>query len=812
LDDAAVADPVGLVVRLVAGVEQHLDAERIREVVTGVVRGRTSRRRLAQALRQHSEVLRTGRPPAALSVGRLLLALREAGAHNIAAPRCAECGRQVRYLFSRRGGSWGCSGCFDRHERCAGCGDQRRVVSRDRHGWPRCAHCPDTDGDTLEQLAELVTGLDPALDRERVQAAVRRATVRPASQHRLAWAVLQHPDLLTGNGHLAPAPAVLRFIDELVTAGAMVVARPACPRCHRVMALSKLLEGQRVCRACSARSKAEPCTRCGALREPAARDVDGQPLCPNCLVSDPANLEDCVGCGRRRAVAVRTPAGPRCTSCRPYKTLTCAICGRTAVCEVARATSQPWCLGCQQWWARCSGCGTVNPVRGGTRAAPLCARCVNPDPAFWERCPTCQATWQLSPRPCQRCILDQRVRELLRDQTGRIRAELAPLQQALTGAERPHTALAWLSRPAVRTLLAESSRDHHPITHETLDALPAGKTLDHLRSVLVATGALPDRDERLVKLERWIARTIDIQADPADRRVLHGYAVWHHLRRLRHRLGGMHATHLQALNVRCHVTAAANLLAWLRSQGRTLATCTQADLDRWATGSHASYRDETGHFVRWAVQHRHASELTFGTHRWEGPSGPLDTEKRWADARRLLHDTTLEPCDQVAGLLLVLYAQRTATISQLTTDHVHLDSDHVEIMLGTAPVVLPAPLADLVRELVATRRGHAAIGAPDAVPWLFPGGRPGQPISDDRLGQRLQRIGLNPRQDRSTALFTLATELPAAVLARMLGIHITVAVQWQQAAAGDWAAYAADVGRRSPRSDRDQVPVKGTGP
>lgn len=29
--------------------------------------------------------------------------------------------------------------------------------------------------------------------------------------------------------------------------------------------------------------------------------------------------------------------------------------------------------------------------------------------------------------------------------------------------------------------------------------------------------------------------------------------------------------------------------------------------------------------------------------------------------------------------------------------------------------------------------------------------------------------------------------------ARTLGIHITVAVKWQRAAAGDWAAYAADV-------------------
>ena len=54
--------------------------------------------------------------------------------------------------------------------------------------------------------------------------------------------------------------------------------------------------------------------------------------------------------------------------------------------------------------------------------------------------------------------------------------------------------------------------------------------------------------------------------------------------------------------------------------------------------------------------------------------------------------------------------------------------------------------------------------------------RPGHPLGSDRLGLRLQRIGLKPRQDRSTALFALATELSAAVLARMLGINIKVAV------------------------------------
>lgn len=48
----------------------------------------------------------------------------------------------------------------------------------------------------------------------------------------------------------------------------------------------------------------------------------------------------------------------------------------------------------------------------------------------------------------------------------------------------------------------------------------------------------------------------------------------------------------------------------------------------------------------------------------------------------------------------------------------------------------------------------------------------------------------------ASALFTLATELPAEILARMLGIHISVAVQWQRASAGDWMTYAADVSRR----------------
>jgi hypothetical protein len=57
---------------------------------------------------------------------------------------------------------------------------------------------------------------------------------------------------------------------------------------------------------------------------------------------------------------------------------------------------------------------------------------------------------------------------------------------------------------------------------------------------------------------------------------------------------------------------------------------------------------------------------------------------------------------------------------------------------------------------------------------------------------------------RSTALFQLTTQLPAALLVRMLGIHIDVAVAWKRASAGDRMTYAAEVSRRSVRQDQPE--------
>ena len=129
------------------------------------------------------------------------------------------------------------------------------------------------------------------------------------------------------------------------------------------------------------------------------------------------------------------------------------------------------------------------------------------------------------------------------------------------------------------------------------------------------------------------------------------------------------------------------------------------------------------------------------------------------------------------------------------------DEREVRLRLGREPIVLPEPLATLVRQLVVTRSGHATLGDQGTSQWLFPGGRPGRPLSRAHLSHRLRELRISPGQARSTALFGLATELPAALLARLLDIHISVAVAWQRASAGDWTSYAADYSRRQHRSN-----------
>jgi hypothetical protein len=795
--DRAMSDPAGLVTELVTAKEHQLGRDQVHAVVAAVAGGRAKSRRLALALAGRPAVLADGRSPAPRAVANLLVALHDAGARDIPLPACARCGRQVRG-FQRRGQDWYCTPCMRRDEPCAACRKDRPVASRDRAGRPRCAKCPDDDGrDPVTVIHGIVTALDPGAGRETVAGAVRRAAPRPSYQQKLAWALEKNPALLTGDGHLAPLRAIPRFIEMLHGAGVAGVVRPACGRCGRVVRIDKPMDGVRVCRTCIAHSRTEPCARCGAIREPVTRDGQGQPICASCFVTAPENLETCTGCGRVRPVERRTADGPLCSRCPSLPVLACSVCGQTVPCGISRATGLPWCPPCQRRRAACSACGRHEPAASGTLNRPLCAGCTPPPP--WAGCPVCSDPDHPSPGTCARCIVNARLDELMGPDAGALPPGLQALRREIAGAKHAVTAMRWAAKPSIAPVLSGLADGSIPLTHQALDGLPQRPALAHLRQTLVATGALPWRDEEMTRLEAFLHGLLDFQADPERRRLLHRYLIWHLVRRMRSRNNGKPATRQQALLTRRLARGAIAFLDWLGSAGLTMGTCQQADLDRWLASGQAVYREEAGRLIRWAHAARLSSCYLPSAARWTGPSAILDGEDRWDIARRLLHDDTLKPEDRLAGLLVLLYAQGVTALSRMTAGQVQASGNGtVRLQLGRVPVQLPEPAASIALAVAANRKGHATIGAAGPSPWLFPGGQPGQPISGARLTKRLDALGISPRQARSTALFQLAAEVPAAILARTLGVSTSVAVTWQRLSAGDWAAYAADVSRRPP--------------
>ena len=789
----ASADPIGTVVGVVTATRRELDPQLVSDTAGEVAPKRMMLRRLAKALVERPGVLEDGRSPAPKVVGEFLLGLRRRGA-AVAAPVCASCGKDlVRQL--RRGEDWVCYLCGKRRAGCASCGAVRQVAWVDRAGRPHCGSCPMVEEDPTAIVVRVLTTIEPDLGADKVVGALGTVASRTTLRRQLAWAIEDRPELLTGAGAETTVPAVLRFIDQLCAAGATAIVRPACPHCGRLVRLSGSWEGFRVCRGCEARRRRVTCAGCGKLRPAAGRDDDDNVLCGHCYYQAPVNHEVCAGCGRSRPVCVRDASGPRCESCRPLTKLTCSICGEHGVCEISKLTGKPWCRACQKRRARCAGCGQLHLVRSGTRARPLCAACTPSDPSLWKPCPTCGEATKLVEGLCERCRICLRLDELLAGPDGAVRAELATLRRSMLE-QRLETTLDWLQKPAVSRLLSDLGSGRVELSHDGLDAAGPVKVVRHLRAVLVSTGALPSRDEQMARLEQWVTHCVASRPDQDEQHLLGRYARWHLIRRLRRRQRQADITYSQAVNIKRHVQGAVLLLDWLRARGLSLATARQDHLDAWVAEAGPARTADVGNFVRWANA-QHLASLDLPAIRWHGPSAAIDDDRRWQQARRLLRDDDLEPTDRVAGLLVLLYAQHVATISQLTVAHIEQHSEGVRLRLGHRPIEVPGPLATMLTELVANRRGHAAVGELGTGQWLFPGGQPGRPISASRLNERLAALGIHTGPARTAAIMQLAAELPAAVIARMLGIHIKVAVQWQRLASGDWAAYAANYSRRT---------------
>jgi site-specific recombinase XerD len=344
----------------------------------------------------------------------------------------------------------------------------------------------------------------------------------------------------------------------------------------------------------------------------------------------------------------------------------------------------------------------------------------------------------------------------------------------------------------VDVLVRRIATSTEPVSHDLLDTMPPSQALHRLRAVLVHGGVLPPRAEYLARIQPWLEQLLAEQP-PSRANLVRAWVHWTLLRRARNRLPHRVFTAAAAHWMRSCILASIRFLTWIEATNRQLETLTQHDVDLWLTTQHTEHAYVAREFLRWARARGLTGDVAILRRpRADNPHTVTD-EERWHHLDRCLGDTTLPDDVRAAGALNLLYGLTVSRISRLRTTDLHTHGDRIHLILGSHRLRLAPAVAQLVHRC-----------ATDADGWLFPGGHPGCHASAG-LHCKLKRHGL-PDADRSraTALINLAADLPAPVLADLLGLHIQTATAWARHGGADWAAYlSARIDTTAPTPRRD---------
>jgi hypothetical protein len=388
---------------------------------------------------------------------------------------------------------------------------------------------------------------------------------------------------------------------------------------------------------------------------------------------------------------------------------------------------------------------------------------------------------------CARCILTDRLRDLLDDGTGHPNEALAPLFEGLRCMDRPRSGLTWTGSQHVAQMLQALARGDVPLTHEGLDQLSPWRSVAYLRDLLMHHGVLPAVDRHVLLFGQWLTGHLAAVDDLKQRKLLEQYASWHVLRKLRGIAARQPVGASRDRNARRKMVKALEFLNWLAVRGHAPDECTQADLDAW----HADYRiarRPTQEFLRWCMRNKGMPRLEIPVIPTCNPA-PIDQHRRLALLRRFLTDDQLPLMDRVVATLLLLYAQPLSRIVRLTIDDVIHEDDGVLLRLGDPPTAVPEPFAGLLLAFLAARP-NTTTATNAASTWLFPGRRAGQPIQSQTMGLRLNKLGFVPTNARTSAIRQLVLQAPPPVVAGMLGYHDETAARHAADAGGTWKSYA----------------------
>jgi hypothetical protein len=751
----------------VAAVEPYVDVTIAAPAIARVASRTESRNMITGHLLAHPNALVDGGSSAPGPLARLIEDLIAVGVAGLAYPRCLDCGEE-RPLIAKVDGGRVCDRCKTRrrpHVECSQCGRQAQRAAGDERGRPVCSRCH------RQVYVPPVQRCGVCGIRRTYRTKKRICRVCDQEPHTSCAgcglpAAIPTDEMVPQCSHCATGAT--RKCGECgdLTTGRDRTGRPRCERCYR--------------------RPVGTCGRCGRVRAIVRLAVDGDPdLCAICWTGPTTTCENC---GKTRPCRGERRGRMLCGTCSPVRAQTCAHCVQSRR-PTAHWSEGPICQRC--YWraldakAECPACGEQRRLmRYPDHEKAMCSDCADVAPHhFCGRCGNETAPYHRG--LCPRCVSSDRLSELLGDDTARRERGLHGLFELLLSVRSIKDRPRWLRESPIVPLLAELGRGELELTHEAMDAHPSRRAARRLEDLLTAAGALPARDPALARMEEWIEQHL---AHSDHETLLRPFAYWIVLRRYRRRSQQTPLNYGELGRAKAELTSADAFLNWLTVGGRQLEHCTQADIDAWVSGPRAD-RHIARQFARWATAQKLMPRLKFPSGPRRGPAGPIIDQDPRDIARRLLDDPEIPARERVAAILVAIYAQPIVRVARFTIDRIATtDTDSMTVTLAQTPVTLPATIAAAVSTWLEQRdMDMPPLATPS--PWLFPGNPSSRPIGEQQLSRRLKLFGIHCKQDRQAALLHLAGEIPAAILADIVGVNVNTAGTWAEIAGRPWGDY-----------------------
>ncbi|MCC3311418.1 MULTISPECIES: hypothetical protein [Nocardia] len=474
----------------------------------------------------------------------------------------------------------------------------------------------------------------------------------------------------------------------------------------------------------------------------------------------------------------------------PLPTTECGHCGQVERCK-RTILDQPVCPACELRFRRaprrCPHCAQPKVLAfHDNQNRPACASCTGNDPIY--ACPRCGSEDKHYGRLCAACTLHDRAAELLADLSGHIHPQLQPVFDAWMTAKDPRSTLQWFNKPSSSPeILRAMAIGELPISHATFDNLPSTRAVNYIRDLLTATGVLEPYQPLIARTTHWLNEILQLlPKHHAD--LIHRFAQWHLLRRLRHLEAQDKVTRGSVQHARATIITAIRLLIWLDEYEIDLADMTQDLLDAYLA-EYPGRGSTLARFIEWTNNTHLTDNLRIPPPHRPDLQVRLSDDQRWAYVETLLHNDSIRRYTRIAGLFMLLFAQPLSRICRMRHDQIALQADGtVTTTFDTVAIEMPEPLDQLLRDHL-TDTGPASYANHGI--WLFPGRLPGKALVTENIRAELVAHGIRPHHARHAALFHLAADMPTPVLAELLGIAPITATRWAALSARTWSQYTA---------------------